>query len=151
MNKILVGCDEFPIKGIYGEGNRKRLKAMILLLRHTGLRIRDAVTITRDRLQNGRVFLYTQKTGTPVHVPVPPVVTAALAEVTKIHDENVFWTGAGGPKSAVADWQRSFPGGRATGDAVGAAVSLTTATAHAARSPSPSTYPAGSPSCSRSR
>ncbi len=108
MKKILAGCDEFLIKGIYGEGNRKRLKAMILLLRHTGLRIRDAVTITWDRIQNERVFLYTQKTGTPVHVPVPPVVTAALAEVKTIHEEYVFWTGGGDPKSAVADWQRSF-------------------------------------------
>ena len=61
MKKILAGCDEFLIKGIYGEGNRKRLKAMILLLRHTGLRIRDAVTITWDRIQNERVFLYTHK------------------------------------------------------------------------------------------
>lgn len=108
MNKILAGCDEFPIKGIYGDGNRKRLRAMILLLRYTGLRIRDGVTITRDRIQDGRVFLYTQKTGTPVYVPVPPVAIAALADVPRVHDTNVFWTGKGDPKSAVADWQRSF-------------------------------------------
>jgi integrase/recombinase XerD len=108
MKKILDGCDEFPIKGIYGEGNRKRLKAMIWLLRFTGLRIRDGVTITRDRIRDGRVFLYTQKTGTPVHVPVPPFVVAALEDVPKIHDEYVFWSGKGDPKSAVADWQRSF-------------------------------------------
>ena len=39
---------------------------------------------------------------------LPPVVTTALSEVTKIHEEYVFWTGAGDPKLAVADWQRSF-------------------------------------------
>lgn len=108
MKQILAGCDEFPIKGVYGEGNRKRLKAMVLLLRYTGLRIRDGVTIARDRIRDGRVFLYTQKTGTPVHIPLPPVVIAALADVPKVHDENVFWTGNCDPKSAVADWQRSF-------------------------------------------
>lgn len=108
IEKILEGCDRFPIKGIYGEGNRKRLRAMVLLLRYTGLRIRDGVTITRDRIRGNRVFLYTQKTGTPVFVPVPPQVAEALKEVPKIHEEYVFWSGEGDPKSAVSDWQRSF-------------------------------------------
>jgi integrase/recombinase XerD len=50
VDKLLTTCDDFPIKGIYGEGNRRRLKAMILLLRHSGLRIRDAATLQRSRV-----------------------------------------------------------------------------------------------------
>lgn len=43
VNAIASSCDRFSLKGIYGDGNRKRLRAMTLLLRYSGLRIRDAV------------------------------------------------------------------------------------------------------------
>jgi len=46
---LLAKCDEFSTKGIYGEGNRTRLKAMLLLLRYSGLRIRDAATLHAKR------------------------------------------------------------------------------------------------------
>ncbi len=48
VSTIVSGCDRFPIKGIHSEGNRKRLRAMILLLRYSGLRIRDAATLRRE-------------------------------------------------------------------------------------------------------
>jgi site-specific recombinase XerD len=47
FDTLLTTCDAFPIKGIYGEANRHRLKAMMLSLRHSGLRIRDAATLQR--------------------------------------------------------------------------------------------------------
>jgi integrase len=34
IEAIVATCDRYPIKGIYREGNRKRLRAMILLLRY---------------------------------------------------------------------------------------------------------------------
>jgi hypothetical protein len=40
---LLAECDEFSTNGIYGEGNRPRLKAMLLLLRIRGLRDRREV------------------------------------------------------------------------------------------------------------
>ena len=108
FDKLLTACDEFPIKGIYGEGNRRRLKGMILLLRHSGLRIRDAATLRRSHVKDGKLFLYTQKTGTPVWVPLPPVVLKALKATPNVNDTYFFWTGNGDPKTTVADWQRSF-------------------------------------------
>ena len=61
FENILAGCDSYSIKGIHRGGNRIRLKAMILLLRYSGLRIRDAATLERARIKNGKLFLYTQK------------------------------------------------------------------------------------------
>ena len=72
VNAIASACDRFPLKGIYGEGNRKRLRAMVFLLHYSGLRIRDAATLRRERVQNGKLLLYMQKTGVPVFVPLPP-------------------------------------------------------------------------------
>ena len=46
----------------------------MLLLRHSGLRIQDAACLERARLNDDKLFLYTQKTGTPVYCPLPPQI-----------------------------------------------------------------------------
>lgn len=108
VNAIVSACDRFSVKGIYGEGNRNRLRAMVLLLRYSGLRIRDAATLRRERLRDGKLLLYMQKTGVPVFVPLPPYVVAALDETPNVHPSYFFWSGNGLPKTTVADWQRSL-------------------------------------------
>jgi len=105
---LLETCDRYPIKGIYTTENRTRMKALTLLLRYSGLRIRDAVTCERARLVDGKLFLYQAKTGTPVYCPLPPSVVKALEAVKSPNKKYFFWTGNGDPKSAVADAQRSF-------------------------------------------
>jgi integrase len=79
---------------------------MLLLMRYSGLRISDAVALKRERIQGDRVFLYQQKTGTPVYVPVPDVVIRALNALPG--REYVFWSGNGGLKSAIEDYRRAF-------------------------------------------
>lgn len=108
VNAIVSACDRFPIKGIHGKGNRQRVRAMILLLRYSGLRIRDAATLRRERLKNGKLLLYMQKTGVPVFVPLPPYVVEALEDTLNLNANYFFWSGNGLPKTAVADWQRSL-------------------------------------------
>jgi integrase/recombinase XerD len=108
ITAILDACDRYPIKGIYGEQNRLRLKALTLLMRYSGLRIGDALTSERHRLIDSKLFLYQAKTGTPVYCPVPPHVVAALNELESPNPKYFFWTGNGKRKSAVADAQRSF-------------------------------------------
>ena len=105
---ILDACDRYPLKGIYGEQNRTRLKALTVLMRYSGLRIGDAVTCARDRLVGSKLFLYQAKTGTPVYCPLPPLVVDALKDVKGPNPKYFFWTGNGKAKSAVADAQRSF-------------------------------------------
>lgn len=104
--RIVDAIDRYPTRNVYGHDNRARLRAFVLVLRWSGLRIRDAVTLSWDSVQDGKIRLYTQKTGQHVSVPIPePCVQALDAIRGKAFP---FWSGNGNPKSAVADWQRSL-------------------------------------------
>jgi len=98
---ILNACDIYPDKA-----NALRLRALVFLLRYSGLRIRDAITLSRNRIQDDKLFLYTAKTGTAVYCPLPPFVVKALDAIPA--STYFFWTGLSKPKSAVGDWQRSL-------------------------------------------
>jgi integrase/recombinase XerD len=102
VTAILNACDVYPHKP-----NAARLRALVLLLRYSGLRIRDAVTLARDQIQNDKLFLYTAKTGTPVYCPLPPVAVSALNSISSA-ERYSFWTGHSKPKSVVGNWQRAL-------------------------------------------
>jgi integrase len=109
MTPILAACDIYA--GKYpraGEEYAKKLKALVLLLRYSGLRIRDAVTLRRADIKDGCLFLYTQKTNVPVRLPLPPSVIEALEAIHSACGQYFFWTGTSKAKSAVGDWQRSL-------------------------------------------
>jgi integrase/recombinase XerD len=108
FEKILKACDEFSASGRYKDRNRVRIKALVLLMRYSGLRIGDAVLLKRERIINSRLFLTTQKTGTPVYLPLPPLVLSALRDMDHVHPEYFFWTGTGKPKSALSVWDRTL-------------------------------------------
>jgi integrase/recombinase XerD len=78
------------------------------LLRYSGLRVGDAVSLPCDRLKGNRLFLYTQKTGTPVNLILPPVAVRALASMRKVSDPYWFWTGAGTVESCSKNWRAQF-------------------------------------------
>jgi integrase/recombinase XerD len=108
MDAILSAADKFWTRGIYGKGNRKRIRALVLLLRHSGLRIMDAVCLEKSRVVGERLFLYTQKTGTPVRVPLPAKVLKALKETPNENGEYFFWNGRSLKTSAVKIWERTM-------------------------------------------
>jgi len=89
----------------HGRDNARRLRGLVLLLRYSGLRIGDAVGCSIDRLANGKIRLYTQKTGTHVHCPLPEFVVRELGTIPKMSERYWFWTGNGKLETAVADWQ----------------------------------------------
>jgi integrase/recombinase XerD len=93
--------------------NATRLRVLTLLMRWSGLAIRDAVTLERTRLDKEDIlFLYRAKTGVPVYVPLPPDIAKQLRDIPpgpKPSPRYFFWSGNGQPKSAVADWQRRKP------------------------------------------
>ena len=94
-----------------GTDNGTRLRVLTLLMRWSGLRIRDAITLEKTRLIGDNLLLYQAKTGTPVYVPLPPEVAEAVRTIPpgpKPNPRYFFWSGNGLPKSAVADWQRSY-------------------------------------------
>lgn len=108
VNAMIEACHRYPIKGVHGKANRDRLRAMVLLLRHSGLRIRDAATLRRDQVVDGKLLLQTQKTGVQVCMPLPSHVLNALAAIENKNESYFFWSGNGHPKTTVADWQRSL-------------------------------------------
>lgn len=107
--RILAACDAYGDNyGRTGQDNARRLRALVLLLRYSGLRIGDVVSLPRGRIAEGKLFLYTAKTGTPVWCPLPDVVIQALDAVRGTSEKYFFWAGQGKLKSAVGDWQRSL-------------------------------------------
>jgi len=86
-------------------GIEKKLRALVLLMRHSGLRISDAVILTRDRVKGGKLFLYQAKTEEPVWVPLPEIVLTALAGIAEEGNPYYFWTGKGKLRHAPTEWQ----------------------------------------------
>jgi integrase/recombinase XerD len=84
-----------------------RMRALILLLTNSGLRIGDAVSLRRGAIQNGVLTARTGKTGKLVRIPVPPVVVNALAAIPTV-GPYYFWTGASKLKSAVGTYGTRF-------------------------------------------
>ena len=82
--------------------------ALILLLRHSGLRIEDAATLAVDRIENGKLFLYTAKTGTPVYVPLPPDALYSLTAVERKSRQYFFWTGEGKRTTQAGNMRRTL-------------------------------------------
>jgi integrase/recombinase XerD len=85
--------------------NRRRMKALILMLRYSGLRIGDAVTLSSERLDGDKLFLYTSKAGTPVYCPLPPFAVTALEAALAPNQRFYFWSGNGKVKTIITDWQ----------------------------------------------
>ena len=107
ITQVVDACDEYPEWNAYGHDNRARVKALVLTLRFSGMRIGDCVGLQKAHLKGDKLFLNTQKSGSKIFVPLPKVAVQALA---KIENGNpyFFWTGNGLRKSAVADWQRAL-------------------------------------------
>jgi len=103
--------DDFGERSWAPEKRGIRIRALTELLRWSGLRIRDAVTLERSRLVENKLLLYQAKTGIPVYVPLPPDVAQLLRQVPeglKPNPRYFFWSGNGDPKTFVANWQRSY-------------------------------------------
>jgi integrase/recombinase XerD len=83
----------------------KKLKALILLMRYSGIRISDAVMFKRDTLKKGKLFLRQEKTKHSVWVPLPDFVVKAI-DACDEGDEYFFYNQVGKPKSAITEWQQ---------------------------------------------
>jgi integrase len=95
--------DEFPTRG---KENALRLRGLMLLLRYSGMRIGDAVSLTSDRIEGSRLFLYTQKTGVPVNTVLPEFVLKALEATPKVTDTHFFWNGKDRLETIVGSWRK---------------------------------------------
>jgi integrase/recombinase XerD len=102
---------EIPKK--FESAKAARVRALVQLMRHSGLAIRDAVTLPRSEIKKDekkklvRVVTKRQKTGTHVSVPLPPTVASEILAVQNGTDY-LFWTGGGLETSAVTNWQHDL-------------------------------------------
>jgi integrase len=99
MKRILDACGRYP-------GNRQRMRAFVLAMRYSGLRIGDTIALNATRLNGNKLLLYTAKTGTPVYVPLPPLAMKALARLETNCAGRFFSTGNAKPQTARANWSR---------------------------------------------
>src|SRR5262249_17740691 len=81
----------------------RRIRMLALFLRYSGLRISDAVGCACDRLQKGKLFLHTAKTGEHVNVPLPPFVIEELERMPKKSATYWFWNGTSSLETARKD------------------------------------------------
>jgi integrase len=109
MTRILTAVEHYPDKtGRTGCDNAIRLRAFILTLRYTGMRIGDVTSLSVDRVAGNRIFLYTAKTGTPVSCVLPGFVSEALKTMPRLNEKYYFWTGNSTLHTAIGIWQRSL-------------------------------------------
>jgi site-specific recombinase XerD len=105
MEKILWAAD--AIREAHPKmptGIERKLTALILLMRYSGIRISDAVMFRRDRLKDGKLFLRQAKTKHSVWVPLPSNVIKALKACDE-GDAYYFYAGIGKVKTAITEWQ----------------------------------------------
>lgn len=105
MKKILKACDEHPNGN--GTSRAVQMRAIVLLMRHTGLRIGDACTLSRDRIKDGVLTLRTEKGGTTVRLPVHPDALDALRRISEA-SPYFFWSGESKRRTVVNIWEDSF-------------------------------------------
>ena len=99
--RILKACDAYQ-----PETETDRLRALVLLLLATGLRFPEAVTLSRDRIVDGKLILRTGKTGRPPHCRLAPIVLAALGAIPA---STYFFCGDSNLKRSKRTWGRVLP------------------------------------------
>jgi site-specific recombinase XerD len=107
--QILSACDQLG-RGPY---ERSRARAMVLLLRYTGLRISDVATLARDRVREGRIYLHTMKNGKPIFLPIPPILRNVLSGLpvpkgTNGESRYLFWSGNGTTRAFIRGVTRTL-------------------------------------------
>jgi len=107
--RIIAACD------LVGRGTYERLRAraMVLLLRHTGLRVGDVATLARDRVRDRRIYLHTLKTGAAVLLPVEPELQTALDALPDPRGAGkdaryYFWNGVTSKRAVVGIAERTL-------------------------------------------
>lgn len=109
MTIVLDAISRYPDKsGKTGRANAARIRAFVLLLRYTGLRIGDATSLSIEKLTGNKIFLYTHKTGQPVYCVIPEFVADALGAVPRLSENYFFWTGNSTLHTVVGSWQRTL-------------------------------------------
>jgi site-specific recombinase XerD len=91
---------------------QNKVRALIQLMRWSGLAIVDALTLERSDIQWDearkvhRVVTARQKTGTHVCVPIPANIARELLSVMNGNERYVFWSGEGEKERITKSWAK---------------------------------------------
>jgi site-specific recombinase XerD len=114
MQKLLDACfvSHSWERGRDFEYRDRRLRALLLFMRWTGLAIIDCIRFERSRMQQTgdgiwTVMLHRQKNGNPVFVAIPTEVADAMLSIPAMSETYFFWSGNGKAVTAVRGWRRS--------------------------------------------
>lgn len=121
-SRILAACDEIGGGKYHRSGanyEQLRARAMVMLLRHTALRVSDVCTLRKDSVsldrknRTWRVFLHTQKTGDPVFLPIPDVLKMVLDALPIPRNAArdcpyYFWNGQSSRRAVVGIAERTL-------------------------------------------
>lgn len=89
---------------------QQRVRALVQLMRWSGLSVRDALTLERSAIHRNAKDLYLvvtsrQKTGTHVSVPLPPAIALEVLSVANEDKRFLFWDGE---SDIVKTWTKYF-------------------------------------------
>jgi site-specific recombinase XerD len=107
--RIIAASDRIGKSGY----ERRRARTMVLLLRYTGLRISDVVTLSREHVRGDRLEKRAIKNGRLIRVELPPVVLEALERLPRPKAapegcELYFSSGNASVRSSVKGAQRTL-------------------------------------------
>jgi site-specific recombinase XerD len=107
IEKILEACDQIGNREHANiHAARLRMKAFVLLLLYSGLRISDAAALARKRLnvKTGHLYLRQMKTGAPLSIKLPDDL---LAKLEALPGKEYFFRSGAGKLSTVVGNLRS--------------------------------------------
>ena len=90
----------------YKTNTRARMRAFIVTLRWSGIRIGDAIQLSTHEVSGGKLTLRTERNGKRVSIPMHPELEMALKKIESA--EFYFWSGNGKVTSAVSGWHRTI-------------------------------------------
>jgi site-specific recombinase XerD len=110
--KVLAATHAYDAKMRADDRYGAELRALIELMRWSGLRVGDALMCPRSRVEGNHLFLRKmKKTGEPIYAILPDRVLEALRKLpprTTAHPNYFFWTGKSKYKSLVSQWERKL-------------------------------------------
>ena len=85
--------------------DQPRERALILLMRYSGLAIGDAVTLRRAAVAGTALTLRRAKSGELVTVDLPDAVVRAMASIPGPNSDYFWWSGKGKPVTRAKYWR----------------------------------------------
>jgi len=110
VDRLLAACDQIASDNPAEVGYiRRRARAFVLLLLHSGLRRSDAAVLRRSALTgDNRLTLRTEKTRVPLKVQLPAAVADELSRLPADNPEYFFWSGRSKPATVVGNLWRTI-------------------------------------------